>query len=1157
MDGALTLSGLLTILQQWDAYTTLLARAASYGSAGALQLPLLDAAKPLVLSGLQRDLGQTMAVVTSNGQRASQLYEQIKVWSSAADKVLLFPETEVLPYESSLVDLQGNHERVSVLARLLGTGSDGQFIVVTSGRGLMRRIMHPHTFRRLSKELRVGEEIDLSGFMRHLVEAGYRPELVVDEPATFSRRGGIVDIFPPSSEFPVRMELFGDTIDTLREYDPSTQRSIGTIEAVSIPPTRENIGVDHLRAHSLLARIDTSALRSEVAAAWGFDLERIERRQPFDRAEFYTVPFLDCNLLDYLPESCLVVMDEPSQVESVVKDLGSQAEALRAELVKLGELPEGYPRPYFEWIEIQPKLETRSRVNLTWGLGVEEQNQVGGLAGGTFQAGMPYGGRLKTLLDRLTEMREKGTVVVVSQQASRIAELLEERGLFTDIVGGLHSVPPVGSITLVHGAIHEGFSFEPTGGGGVMHVVSDAEIFGWAKPRRIARKETASREAFLSDLEPGQFVVHVEHGIGRFLGLERMSPDGVERDYLVIEYAENDKLYVPADQLGRVSKYVGASDHPPNVSRLGTADWQRTRERVRSATREVARELLAIYAARELSQGHAFQPDTPWQRELEGSFPYAETLDQIKAIEETKADMEMPKPMDRLVCGDVGYGKTEIALRAAFKAVMDGKQVAMLVPTTVLAQQHFNTFVERMQTFPIRIEMLSRFRSDKEQKSVTEGLKNGSVDICIGTHRLIQKDIAFKDLGLVIIDEEQRFGVVHKERLKKLRLEVDVLTLSATPIPRTLYMALAGVRDVSTMETPPEDRLPIRTYVAEYDERLIREAILREIDRGGQIYFVHNRVQTIHLVAQRLQEVVPEAIISVGHGQMPDEQLEQVMLGFAAGKSDILVCSTIIESGLDIPNVNTIIVNNADRFGLAQMYQLRGRVGRGANRAYCYLLYPKGKRLTATAEKRLRTIAEATELGSGFRIAMKDLEIRGAGNLLGAEQHGYVSAVGFDLYCQLLREAVDSLRGKKTSYPSDVTIDVPLVAFIPQSYVPDEPLRLNLYQRLANVDTAEQVGGIALEMKDRFGGLPVPVLNLVYLVHLKTLAASVGVKKITTVGPDIVFSIPRDKLDTRDDLRREFDGLASVGHELVRIPHRSKPGEWQATLERLLERLHS
>ncbi|MCL5962034.1 MAG: transcription-repair coupling factor, partial [Chloroflexi bacterium] len=1074
----LTLSSLLPILRQWNDYRKLLALPASGGDGdGPARLPLIDAAKPLVLAGLQHDLRRPLVVVTGDGHRAIQLFEQLKTWSALSDGVLLYPENEALPYESSVVDLQGSQERINALDRLVGgEGNDG-LVVIVPARALMRKTIGPRTLRNLSRKLKVGDGLVPDGFLKYLLEAGYRPALVVDESGCFSRRGGIVDVFPPSNPVPVRIELFGDEIDTIREYDPSTQRTIRTVERVLLPPAEETAGVDLGRICEVLSGIDTSNLRPEVMAAWRFDLERLQSGQRFDRAAFYCAPFLESNLMDYLPSNSVLVLDEPLQVESIVNDLSAQAEGLRAELVQLGELPADFPRPYLDWSEIGPTLRAALRVDFPFGPAAEDHLSESH-DGAAFSPQMMYGGKLKTLLEKSRQMARQGAVVIVSQQARRIGELFQELGVGASVIDSLESLPTAGSINLLQGAIQEGFSFQPGPEGDVFFVLSDAEVFGWAKQRRIVRRKVVPREVFLSDIEPGQFVVHVEHGIGRFLGMEHLAPDGVEREYLVIEYAENDKLYVPVDQLDRVSKYVGAGDQIPNVSRLGATDWLRTRERVRTATRQVARELLAVYAAREVSFGHAFQPDAPWQKELEDSFPYVETPDQIRAIEETKSDMEKPKPMDRLICGDVGYGKTEVALRAAFKAVMDGKQVAILVPTTVLAQQHFTTFTERMQAFPVRVEMLSRFRSDKEQKAVIEALKDGSVDICIGTHRLIQKDVSFKDLGLVIIDEEQRFGVMHKERLKRLRTEVDVLTLTATPIPRTLYMAIAGVRDMSTMETPPEERLPIRTFVAENNDHLVREAILREMDRGGQAYFVHNRVQSISLITRRLAELVPEAIISVGHGQMPDEQLEKVMFDFAAGKSDVLVCSTIIESGLDIPNVNTLIVNHADRFGLAQLYQLRGRVGRGANRAYAYFLYSKDKRLTPISEKRLRTISEATELGSGFRIAMKDLEIRGAGNLLGAEQHGHVSAVGFDLYCRLLADAVSLLKGEPVRHVSDVTMDVPLVALIPQTYVPDDPVRLSLYQRLANAESREQVGNIVLEMTDRFGPPPEPASNL-------------------------------------------------------------------------------
>jgi transcription-repair coupling factor (superfamily II helicase) len=631
---------------------------------------------------------------------------------------------------------------------------------------------------------------------------------------------------------------------------------------------------------------------------------------------------------------------------------------------------------------------------------------------------------------------------------------------------------------------------------------------------------------------------------------------------LELHYAEGDRLFVPIDQLHRVSRYVGPGEHVPTLTRLGSPEWARTKERVRRAVADLAQELLALYAAREVLSGHAFPPDSPWQLELEASFPYVETPDQLLAIRQVKQDMEQPRPMDRLVCGDVGYGKTEVAIRAAFKAVLDGTQVAILVPTTVLAQQHFQTFSERLAAFPLRVEMLSRFRSDGEQRRVLADLEDGAVDIVIGTHRLIQKDVQFKNLGLAIIDEEQRFGVGHKERLKRMRREVDVLTLSATPIPRTLYMSLSGIRDMSTMDTPPEERLPIKTYVAEFDERLIREAILRELDRGGQVYFVHNRVQSIDSVARRLREIVPEAEIGVGHGQMAEHELEQVMLDFVRGRVDVLACTTIIESGLDIPNVNTIIINQADKLGLAQLYQLRGRVGRGAHLAYAYLLYDRKGRLTETAQRRLQAIFEATELGAGFQIALRDLEIRGAGNLLGAEQSGHMAAVGFELYCQMLAEAVEGLRAMKEGLPPpppragpEVVIDLPLSAHLPDSYVPDLNLRLALYQRMAQMESVEQVEELAQELRDRFQAPPPLARNLLYVVRLRVLAMQAGVESIASEDAQIVVRLKEGRLLPAEALRGRLPEGAHVGRTQLRLERRRLGPAWPQALQRVLEEL--
>jgi len=811
-----------------------------------------------------------------------------------------------------------------------------------------------------------------------------------------------------------------------------------------------------------------------------------------------------------------------------------------------------------------------------------------------------YGGQVKRLMGDLAERRKSGErIVLVSRQAARLADLLTERDIphlpgtaISSEEGPIEPAsdlseeeddqsPPPSSISIVRGSLTAGWTSSTDGNKGdlsasrpsdelnlICTLLTDAEIFGYHKPeprRRPKVQRAVTPESFFADVKVGDYVVHIEHGIGVFRGLIRLDLEGIDREYLQVDYAENDKLYVPIHQADRLSRYVGVDDRPPQFHRLGTADWNTVKRRAKRAVDEIASELLEIYAAREVATGHAYSSDTSWQQELEAAFPYVETDDQLRAIEQVKGDMEKPKPMDRLICGDVGYGKTEVALRAAFKAATDGLQVAVLVPTTVLAQQHYQTFVARLKPYPVFVEMLSRFRSKKEQKQILEGMRAGKVDIVIGTHRLLQKDIEFKNLGLLIIDEEQRFGVSHKERLKEMRTEVDVLTLTATPIPRTLHMSLTGVRDMSTIDTPPAERLSIKTTVAEYDETLIRTAILRELDRGGQIYFVHNRVMGIEQMAQRVSKIVPEATIAIAHGQMPERQLEQVMMNFMEGKNEVLVCTSIIESGLDIPNANTIIINRADRFGLAQIYQLRGRVGRGAVRAYAYLLTPKNYELGESARKRLEAIAEASELGSGFRIAMRDLEIRGAGELLGARQHGHIAAVGFDLYCRLLAQAVRETKGESpelvtsesalaylTPLTEGVQINLPLPVYLPDDYVPDEPLRLQLYRRLAGLLTEEEIRGMAQELEDRFGDLPEPVVNLLYQLQLKVLAIESGVQAISIdTGQIVIKAEGLEDLD-RAGLQRRLGSQIRVSRRQIWMPLHPNPSLWQAELEKTL-----
>ncbi|HXX59447.1 MAG TPA: transcription-repair coupling factor, partial [Dehalococcoidales bacterium] len=883
------------------------------------------------------------------------------------------------------------------------------------------------------------------------------------------------------------------------------------------------------------------------------DIKGIFEGRTVTGREFYAPLFNHSSLLEYLPQNALLILDEPLIIERATAEFEEKAQEIRDDTVKEGTLPANFPVPYLTWDEQQQYMTTRSRLSLNT-FGEEEKEMTTGLA--SLQG---YAGQVQSFVSRVKElMAGKKRVVIVSNQATRLQELLQEKDIFATVLDEITKVPPAASLTLLQGLLAEGWSLEDG-----TYLFTDAEIFGFTKVQRFQKKHPVARHKFFADIRPGEFVVHIEHGIGEFIGFTTTKAAGVEREYLVLKYGGGDVLYVPTDQVDRVTRYMGAGEDNPTLSRLGTQEWNHTKQKVKEATEEVAKDLLELYAGRELVKGHSFTRDTIWQREIESSFPYVETPDQITVLQQVKEDMEKSKPMDRLVCGDVGYGKTEVAVRAAFKAVMDGKQVALLVPTTVLAQQHYLTFTQRMKAYPVHIEVISRFRTHKQQKQILEELAAGSVDIIIGTHRLVQKDVKFKDLGLLIIDEEQRFGVQHKEFLKKIRQDVDVLTLSATPIPRTLHMSLVGVRDMSTMETPPEDRLPIKTYIAEYDERLVREAILREIERSGQVFFVHNRVQTIELVANKIRALVPEARVVVGHGQMGEDQLEKVTSEFLEGKYDVIVCTTIIESGLDMPNVNTLIVNQADRFGLTQLYQLRGRVGRGATLAYAYFLFDKGKRITPVAEKRLRTIHEATELGAGFNIAMRDLEIRGAGTLLGIHQSGNISAVGFSLYSQMLSKAIENLKEQRAAEPVPPPqkklpppgIDLPLPALLPEDYVADVVTRLELYQRLADMTDERQTQPFRQELIDRFGPPPEEAENLLNIVKLKALGTAAAIESMSAENGEIVLRLFEgmrfDQLKLRALARYGIYSTGSVG----RFSMKQSGKGWLAALEDILKAL--
>ncbi len=923
-------------------------------------------------------------------------------------------------------------ERLAILDALT---SAAPVVVVASTASAAEAILAPAALRAAERTIRPGEHFLRDRFVADLIASGYERVPLVASPGEFAVRGGVVDVFPTATERPLRLELWGDELDSLREFDPASQRALRTVSEATIRPVR-------------------------LAAIGGDGVA----------------------LPAHLPEGGLLILFEPEEAAVAARGLVERAKRTAA-------------RAPLPWSAVSAAPHRARRLSLAAARPPEGEWLEVRLPSIGLEA---FGGQTHLLAQMLESLTGEGLrVVIASTQAERVTSILREAGVTVTLAERLDDVPAPGQILAVNASLGRGVRMDASR----LAVVTDAEIVGWRRRRpRMRFLREGERLTSWADLTPGDLVVHLHHGIGRYQGLTRLRMDGAEREYLLLEYAQEDRLYVPTDQIGLVHRYIGAEGEAPRIHRLGGAEWDREKRRVKEATREMAASLLSLYATRATVPGHAFGPDTAWQREMEAAFPHQETPHQLTAIEAVKRDMESPKPMDRLVAGDVGYGKTEVALRAAFKAVMDGKQVAVIVPTTVLAQQHFNVFSERFAPFPITVELLSRFRSPAEQKDVLARTAAGSVDVVIGTHRLLGKDVRFRDLGLVIVDEEQRFGVAHKEHLKNLRKSVDVLTLTATPIPRTLHMSLAGLRDLTVMETPPEARLPIHTEIRPEDDDLIQSVIRREHARGGQVYVVHNRVESIERAARRIRRLVPEVRVGVAHGQMPEERLEAIMMDFLGGRYDVLVCTTIVEIGLDIPQVNTILIEDAHLMGLAQLYQLRGRVGRADRQAYCYLLYPPSAPLTPEAEQRLRAMAEFVELGSGLGLAMRDLEIRGAGNILGPEQHGHVAAVGFDLYVRLLDEAIREARGEIVEEVRDPAMELGIDASLPSEFVPDEAERITYYRRLASAHTMEEADALARELEERFGPLPAPVQALVSAVRLRTVARDVGVASITREG---------------------------------------------------------
>ena len=1024
----------------------------------------LDSQKANLAAALAQ--GRTAILVAENERKARELYEDMRLYSR---NVFYCPRRDLIFFQA---DISGNLLTRQRMQAFRALAEQENAIIVTSTGGCMDYLLPVRVLKNKRLRIQAGEELELTGLTRKLAELGYERFGEVDAAGQFAVRGDILDIFPLTEENPWRIEFFGDEVDSIRSFDPESQRSIENLQDIVLYPASEEPGQ--------------------------------EEGEP-SRADFYRS--LTDSLPDYLPDDGLLILDEPARIaESAEAIFLEYQEAMKHRLEEGKIAPEAANRM------LSPALmESVWERHHTAAVSLMQLRQGTAVLSGEYsvlaRSLSPYNNQFPMLVKDLKKWKRSGyRAVLLSASRTRGKRLVED--LRGEDLNAVYSededrILQPGEILVTYGNARRGFEYPMQ----KFVLITETDIFG-AEQKKKRKKTVRNGEKIhsFSELSVGDFVVHESHGLGIYRGIESVEVDHVAKDYIRIEYSGGSSLYVPATSLEVLQKYSGSEGHHPRVNKLGGKEWDKTRSRVKGAVKDIAEDLVKLYAARQGESGYQYGPDTEWQREFEEMFPFEETDDQLAAIEDTKRDMESGKIMDRLICGDVGYGKTEIAIRAAFKAVQENKQVVLLCPTTILAQQHYNTFVQRMKDFPVRIDMLSRFRTAAQQKKTIADVKKGMVDILIGTHRVLSKDIVFKDLGLLIIDEEQRFGVTHKERIKQMKKNVDVLTLSATPIPRTLHMSLIGIRDMSVLEEPPLDRMPVQTYVMEYDEEMVREAISRELARDGQVYYVYNRVSDIADVAARIRALVPEANVAFAHGQMKEQELESIMYDFINGDIDVLVSTTIIETGMDISNVNTLIICDADRMGLSQLYQLRGRVGRSNRNAYAFLMYRKNKMLKEEAETRLHAIREFTELGSGVRIAMRDLEIRGAGNLLGAEQHGHMEAVGYDLYCKMLSEAVREAKGEEIQEDFETSVDLTINAFIPASYIPEEGQKLELYKRIAGIENQEEAEDMLDELLDRFGEPPLSVRSLMDVAVVKAAAHRAWITEIRQTGEEIRIS---------------------------------------------------
>ena len=1089
-----------------------------------------ESGKSYIINGIFEENDNSMVVVTHSDVDAKNLYEDLSFYTT---DVFYFPVREVVFYNVDAISGDLRWARLKVIKEILQ--NERKKIIVTSIDALTSLYTPKEYYLRYSMIIKTGDDIDLKEISKSLLQCGYERVEVVEGKGEFSFRGGILDVFPPTSAYPYRVELFGDEVDSIRTFNTESQRSIEKVEEFSIFPSKEVIVDDECRSRAVqnineelkkvIANVSKENKESveKIKGIVGKNIELLNNTYYFETIDSY-LPFfyekLD-SFFDYLQGYTFVVDDfkrSSGKMESIYYEFNENYMSF----LQRGDILPSQNSLLLNKGELESKLENSSLITLSSFL-----NKSDGLFN-TVDIGCEevtlnkYNGQLNMLIEDIQERKEKKykTVILAGTRprGERLVKTLMEKGIFSTYKDSIDKIE-AGEVVITFGNLLRGFDYPEL----ELSIISDKDIFGETRRKRsgkAVRKKGVAKITSFAELKPGDYVVHANHGIGVYKGIKQMAAGGTTRDYLDIVYDKGDKLYVPVDQLDLVQKYIGSEGNSPKINKLGGAEWQKAKAKARKSINEIAQDLVKLYAARATLKGHSFGKDTEWQRQFEDEFPYEETPDQLASLEEIKRDMESDKPMDRLLCGDVGYGKTEVAIRAAFKAVMDGKQVAFLVPTTILADQHYNNFIKRFSDFPIKIDMISRFRTPKQQKATLQALKEGNVDILIGTHRLVSKDIVFKDLGLLIVDEEQRFGVAQKEKIKGMKKNVDVLTLSATPIPRTLHMSLTGVRDISVIETPPEDRYPIQTYVVEQNDQLIRDAILREIGRGGQVYFVYNRVESIDSMANYIRDLVPECKVGIMHGQMTEKELETEMIAFMNKEYDVLVCTTIIETGIDISNVNTMIVHNADKMGLSQLYQLRGRVGRANRIAYAYFIYTKDKILTEVAEKRLKALKDFTELGSGFKIAMRDLEIRGAGNMMGSSQHGHMASIGYDLYCRMLEDTIKLIKGEIENEPIETSVDIKVDAFIPSSYITDEIQKIEVYKKIAAIENINDFMEIKSELEDRYSSIPDSVYNLMDIAYIKSLCKGLYIEDIKEIAKELRFKFVKGY--------KGFEGIYSV-----------------------------